>query len=101
MEQILELPLNTQIVRSEGFVASDMDGEKVMMSIANGKYYNLGETGGVIWDFLQSPVSINQIVTKLMSEYDVEERVCREEVLSFLVLLYKEGLVKTNQKEDR
>ena len=27
-----------------------MDGEKVMLSINNGKYYNLGEIGGDIWE---------------------------------------------------
>jgi len=32
----------------EGNIVSNMDGEKVMLSIKNGKYYNLGEIGGFI-----------------------------------------------------
>ena len=32
-----------KFVQKEGNVVSDMDGEKVMLSIHNGKYYNLGE----------------------------------------------------------
>ena len=34
------------VVRAEGCIVSDMGNEKVMMSIRNGKYYNLGEVGG-------------------------------------------------------
>ena len=35
----------------KGNIVSDMGGEKVMLSIENGKYYNLGEMGGEIWEF--------------------------------------------------
>ena len=44
----LQLTVDAVIVQSEGFLVSDMDGEKVMLSIDNGKYYNLGEIGGRI-----------------------------------------------------
>ena len=34
-----------------------MDGEKVMLSIEKGKYYNLGLLGGVIWELIESPIT--------------------------------------------
>ena len=51
-----------------------MDSEKVMMSINNGKYYNLGEIGGVIWDSIKSPISVNELIITLISEYEVEKK---------------------------
>lgn len=40
------ISLKCQIVQSEENIVSDMDGEKVMLNVRKGKYYNLGETGG-------------------------------------------------------
>lgn len=38
--------LNDYFVQGTGNIVSDMGGEKVMLSVLNGKYYNLGEVGG-------------------------------------------------------
>ncbi|MEH7439030.1 lasso peptide biosynthesis PqqD family chaperone [Neobacillus drentensis] len=82
------------IVQKEGNIVSDMDGEKVMLSISNGKYYNLGEMGGVIWDIIKNPISLNQLIVILMSEYEVEKRECEQQVFTFVDLLYSEDLIK-------
>lgn len=88
------ISLNSVIFHNEGNVVSDMDGEKVMMSIHNGKYYNLGEIGGVIWDLMKSPISVNQLINILRSEYAVGKNECEEQVIAFLELLYKEKLIQ-------
>ncbi len=81
------------IVRGKENIVSDMGGEKVMLSVRNGRYYNLGEIGGKIWDNIEAPVSVDQVVDKLVSEYDVAQIKCKEEVVSFLELLLEEGLI--------
>jgi hypothetical protein len=86
--------LDTLILQNQGNIVSDMDGEKVMMSIEKGKYYNLGVVGGVIWDAIKSPISINDLISYLITEFDVDYNKCREQVLSFLLRLNKEGLVE-------
>ena len=85
--------LDASVVQSKGNIASDMDGERVLMSIENNKYYNLGQVGGVIWDLIQTPTTVSKLVTTLMSEYEVEETECEEQVISFLNLLSKEDLI--------
>ena len=44
------ISLNQTLSQVKGNIVSDMGGEKVMLSVNNGKYYNLGEIGGDIWD---------------------------------------------------
>ena len=39
---INEMSLKSVVSQVEGQIVSDMGGEKVMLSIPNGKYYNLG-----------------------------------------------------------
>lgn len=91
---IKSISISQFVSQGEGNIVSDMDGEKVMLSIHNGKYYNLGELGGEIWEKIKEPVSIQNLVDELVAEYDVELATCREQVISFLTLLIDEGLVK-------
>ncbi|MCQ6275268.1 lasso peptide biosynthesis PqqD family chaperone [Bacillus sp. V3B] len=93
-----KITLNYTVSQREGNIVSDMDGEKVMMSIQNGKYYNLGEIGGVIWDLIKAPITVNQVIMELISQYDVKENECEVEVVSFLEHLSKEGLINIENK---
>jgi len=43
------------VVQKPGAIVSEMNGEKVMLSVENGKYYNLGRQGGRIWELIASP----------------------------------------------
>jgi hypothetical protein len=87
--------INTDVlVQCDGNIVSDMDGEKVMLSVRNGKYYNLGEIGGKIWDSIGTPASVQQVVDGLLPEYDVEPDICEEQVITFLQHLLDEGLVR-------
>ncbi|MFY0758473.1 lasso peptide biosynthesis PqqD family chaperone [Metabacillus dongyingensis] len=85
---------NFIVSQGEGNIVSDMSGEKVMLSISNGKYYNLGEIGGVIWDLIESPITFNQLIESLLSQYQVEREECQKQVLTFLESLNKEKLIK-------
>lgn len=88
------ISLQDCVVQGKGNIVSDMGGEKVMLSVQNGKYYNLGEIGGKIWDSIEMPISVGQLVTTLMLEYDVDQSECQQQVISFLAHLAEEGLVQ-------
>lgn len=92
------IALSDFIVSCEQNIVSDMGDEKVMLSIRNGNYYNLGTTGGRIWDFLNEKISVKEIVDQLLSEYDVEQKECEYQVISFLEQMRKEGLVLVTQE---
>jgi hypothetical protein len=98
MIENLSIPLNIRIIQGQGNIVSDMDGEKVMMNINNGNYYNLGKIGGRIWSLISTPISVAELVSTLMSEYDVEQTVCEEQVNSFLKHLLKEKLIHLDEE---
>lgn len=93
MYSVDKLSMETTIVQSPGNVISDMDGETVMMSIDNSKYYNLGAIGGYIWGNIMTPISINKLISKLTNEFNVENSECEKEVISFLEQLLNEKLI--------
>lgn len=78
-------------------IVSDMGGEKVVLSIQNGKYYNLGVMGSHIWDLMKEPVALSQIVDILMIDFDVSKEICEEQVLSFLSHLLEERLIQMKE----
>ncbi len=73
---------------------TDLAGEKVMVDFETGKYLLLKGVANDIWDLLADCSTSDAIVEKLMSEYEVSEDVCRNEVLSFLDKLASFGFVK-------
>lgn len=93
--------MKTKVIKMEhyinqvpGNIVSDMAGEKVMLSVKKGKYFNLGEVGGEIWDLIEEKISVNQLVSVLVERYDVEFDKCKSQVISFLDVLLKEELVQ-------
>lgn len=73
---------------------TDLAGEKVMVDFETGKYLLLKGVANDIWDLLGDSTSSDEIVAKLLTEYEVEEDVCRNEVLGFLDKLADFGFVK-------
>ncbi|PFM61166.1 PqqD family protein [Bacillus cereus] len=96
-----KISLEHSVVQSKGNIVSDMDGEKVMLNVQKGNYYNLGEIGGEIWELIEKPTIINQLVITLVSNYDIERKDCEEQVLSFLECLFQEGLIQIKDHPNR
>lgn len=64
-------------------VFSEMDGEIVMMSIENSEYYGLDPVASRIWELLEQPATIEQLVEKLQDEYEVDYETCLKDVIAF------------------
>ncbi|VEF49084.1 Coenzyme PQQ synthesis protein D (PqqD) [Bacillus freudenreichii] len=91
------ITITDHVVQSKGNVVSDMGEEKVMLSIHKGKYYNLGETGGRIWDLMKNPITVQNLVSSLLDDFQVEKETCERHVVSFLNQLNEEGLVEVKR----
>ncbi|PGK22489.1 PqqD family protein [Priestia megaterium] len=89
----MKITKNTLVSQKTGNIVSDMDGEKVMLSIQSGKYFNLGEIGGEIWELIKEPTSIHNLVTTIQSQYDVAQDECEQQVTAFLNQLVEEELI--------
>jgi len=87
------IQMDTIIVQTKGLISADMDNEKVMMSIEQGKYYGLDAVGSYIWELLVQPVSVKQIIARLLEEYEVEANTCQKDVLAFLNKMHAKGVI--------
>ena len=84
----------TVIARSEELVSSDLNGETVLMSVQNGKYYGMDAIGSRIWALIEQPRSLLNVCEILLGEFDVDRERCERDVLKFINKLAKDNLVK-------
>jgi coenzyme PQQ synthesis protein D (PqqD) len=80
-------------VASEQQLSTKLSGEVVILGLRDTVYYGLREVGTRVWDLLQSPRSIRQIVEQIVAEYDVSEQTATADVCGLLGELHERGLV--------
>ena len=88
------LNLDSMVICSDGVVASDLDGEVVMMSVERGEYYGLDDIASRIWHLIEIPRSIREICEILSPEYDVERELIEQDVLTFFQDIYEDKLIR-------
>lgn len=88
-----ELTLGTVLVRNEQIPSTVLDGEVGLMSIGTGKYYALNTIGSDIWKVLEKEITVDELITALTSEYDIDNETCIAQVMPFLEKLISEGIV--------
>ena len=58
--------------RNEQIIDGELDDNQVMMHLDKGKYFGLDPVAKRIWQLVEEPKSINEIVALLLEEYEVE-----------------------------
>ncbi len=87
MSETVQISLckETIVRRNErNFLISRIGEEVVLMDIHNGQYIGLNAIGSAIWEKLEQPVPIHQVVHALTEEYSVSMQLCEQETLLFL-----------------
>lgn len=90
----MELKANSKIKKTDNFVASDIDGQAVMMSIENNKYFGMDEIGTSIWNLLEKSPRFEDLISALMNEYEIDIHTCEADTKEFLEHLIKYDLIE-------
>ena len=90
------IDLNSIVSHREDIDTTDLDGEKVMMDLEKGQYFALNSVASRIWEVIESPISVNNVVETLLEEYEVEREECEKSVLEFIKGLEDASLVSVN-----
>jgi Coenzyme PQQ synthesis protein D (PqqD) len=88
------LTLNSIIQREPEIVTAQADQDLMMVSIETGHYYALSDVAQQIWDAIERPIRISDLITNLIANYNVDLASCEEQTLSFLGSLLDEGLLQ-------
>lgn len=89
-----ELSRSTKIVVSKDVVSCDLGGETAMLDMKEGVYYGLNEMGTIIWEYIQKPITLQEIVDRILDEYEVDEETCYGDLVELVEQMMKNGLVE-------
>ncbi|WP_020599408.1 PqqD family protein [Spirosoma panaciterrae] len=77
-------------------ISSELAGETVILNHAAGMYYGLNEVGTFVWELLkQSPMSFEELKEQVMTNFEVDESTCTDDLQQLLNDLVHEKLVET------
>lgn len=79
--------------KDKDILIADLGNGVVMMDLETGKYINLNNIGKVIWEKIEHPVSVSDLINHLLSKYNVSESQCEEETFEFLERLQSQNLL--------
>lgn len=82
-------------VRNDSFYHSILDEEMCLFDPEIAKYHNLNKVGTLIWEILDNPKDINNIVNFLTDNYEVNKHKCLKETENFLKLAVNEKIFLT------
>lgn len=89
-----ELSLNSTVSIAKDVVSCDLVDEAAILNMKDGVYYGLNPVGAWIWNLIQKPIKVNEILDKLLEEYDVEKEVALKDMMELLEQLLENELVK-------
>jgi hypothetical protein len=65
-------PLDASVVAAAGRqLSTNLAGEVVILGLEDGFYYGLEAIGARIWELLQTPQRVSDLVDRIVSDYDV------------------------------
>ena len=83
----------TLVIRNPDLIATEMDGDTVMMSIERGEYFGLGGVGSRAWALLAQPTSVDAMAQTICSEFEVDLVTATADLQKFVQDLLDHGLV--------
>jgi len=83
-------------LNSGDVAAKEIDGEILVMNVANGMYYSLDGVSAVAWRLIAAGHSLDQVAVALAQTYGVDESSTLSDVTDLAVHLVDEGLVKVS-----
>ena len=89
--------IDSTVIVADNVVSCDLDGEAAILNIKDGVYYSLDPVGAKIWNLIQKPMSLNDVVEMILDEYDVDKDQCKGDIFELIEKLLDYGLVEVNE----
>ena len=88
------ITLETRVARALGLLDAELDNETILLGVEQSAYFGLDATAQRIWQAIEQPCRVSEIVAALTARYDVDENLCATQTCAFLEQLAAEGLVQ-------
>lgn len=86
-------------VVAAGQLSTQLGDEVVILGLKDSVYYGLNNVGTRVWQLLQTPHTIDDVVNAVVTEYEVTRETAEADVGALLADLHARGLVAITAPE--
>jgi Coenzyme PQQ synthesis protein D (PqqD) len=79
--------------RNDEVAAKVLDGEAIIINLANGNYYSLDKVGGLIWQMIEGQHSLEEMIAAISAGYDASREQAQADIEHLIEDLLRENLV--------
>jgi hypothetical protein len=85
--------LHTKFKRADQLIATGLDEAMIISSLEDDKFYGLNKVASRIWQLLEEPVAIEEIVTSLLNQFEIDRPNCETQVKTFVSEMLKANII--------
>ena len=89
----------TRVAAARDQVSVEVDGEAVILNLADGVYYGLDPVGARVWALMEQPRTVAELVDAVVAEWEVDAPTAERDLLDLLADLAERGLVEVRPAE--
>ena len=90
----MSLAISSRVVAVRDHVSCELEGEAVILNLADCVYFGLNETALAIWNFIQKPAFVWEIRDEIVRQFRVEPDSCERDILNLLEQLKDSSLLQ-------
>lgn len=94
------ITLNSIVSVADEQISSDLAGEAIILDLKSGVYYSLDRIGARIWELMQVPRKVSEIVEIMIAEYEVSSIQCIADTTALLMEMAANNLIKIYDETD-
>ena len=91
------VPLDASVVATQRQLSTTLGEEVIILGLDDSMYYGLTGTGARIWELVQTPSTIDAILTTITAEFEVDRQRAAADLDALLADLQARGLVAITQ----
>jgi hypothetical protein len=84
----------TRLVAAREQVSAEVEGEAVILHLADGIYYGLDGVGAFLWELLRQPRTLAELRDAVTAEFAVDAATAEQDLLHLVNELTARGLVE-------
>ncbi len=92
------LTRDTTVVAVSDQVSCTLEDEAVVLHLGKGMYYGLNPVGATVWNALQQPKTVGELVELVTGQFDVDAGKCEDDLAALLGQLEDAGLIEVRRE---
>jgi hypothetical protein len=96
----VSLSTTSTVVALKDTLSSAVGDETVILHFGAGTYFGLDDVGTRVWQLIEQPRTVGDLLDRIVEEYDVERERCEATILPFLEDLAANGLLLVDAPSD-